>query len=133
MSGGSILRAALAVVLGVSTVGCGHTYDIEARDNAIHVWLASPALAAEGGRVGALIYVGSEKVVEGRVRFLQGSTYVKLPTVYSAAGPTTVSAVFRGGAVSATETVSVVGESWIVIRLDANRVSIGLQGQQPME
>lgn len=111
-----LLAAALLATGGGLLVGCaGHTYRVEDRDVPVHVWLTAPDLARAGGTLPALIYVGSQKVVEGNVTFEAGRPTVALPTAYVRAGPTQVSAVLGDGALSAAQSVEVEGESWLQV------------------
>jgi hypothetical protein len=122
------LAAALGLLL---LVACAHDYGLENRDIPVHVWMSAPEVSARGGSLAALVYVGSEKVVEGPVAFPRGVGYVELPTVYLRHGDVTVSAVLQGGAMNGTEEVTVEGESWILIQAASRGVEISLSRRQP--
>ena len=85
-----------------------------------------------GGRIHALIYVGSYKVVEGPVEFRAGVPTVALPTVYMNVGDVTVSAVLAGGSITATRSVEIEGESWIEVIVKARGVRIVHSETQPL-
>jgi hypothetical protein len=122
---------AVAALLLLSLAACAHDYGLEDLEVPVHVWLRAPALVAQGGRLDALIYVDAKKAVEGPVTFAPGATYVELPPVYVPAGSRTVSAVFRGGAASATEEVSIDGETWVVVTVAGGSVGIEAEDRQP--
>jgi hypothetical protein len=116
----------------VGFAGCAkHGYRVEQREIPVHVWLTAPELAATGGSIHALVYVGSQKVVEGRVTFEPGKPTVALPTAYVRAGSTQVSAVLGDGAMSAENTLGVDGESWLQVLLRGRTVTLRLTNAQP--
>jgi hypothetical protein len=119
------------LLLGLAVTACAHDYDVENRDTPVHVWLSAPDLGPEGGRVNALIYVGSEKAVEGPVRFPPGVAHVKLPTLFMTTGDKTVSAVIQGGALSATDEVEIEGESWVQVVVRRGSVEIVFREEEP--
>jgi hypothetical protein len=116
----------------MATTGCSsHGYRVEQRDVPVHVWLTAPELALAGGSIPALVYVGSQKVVEGNVTFEPGKATVALPTAYVRAGSTPVSAVLGDGAMSANDTFGVEGESWLQITVRGRTASLRLTERQP--
>lgn len=127
-----LTAAALLATWGGLLAGCaGHTYRVEDRDVPVHVWLTAPDLAPSGGTLPALVYVGSQKVVEGNVTFEAGRPTVQLPTAYVRAGPTQVSAVLGDGALSAAQSVGVEGESWLQILVRGRGASLRFSENAP--
>lgn len=127
-------RTALLLVLAalVTATGCRNDFSVEQRETPVHVWLHAPDLAPAGGTVNALIYVGSEKVVEGPVRFPPGVLNVEFPTVFMPAGANkTVSVVLNGGEISATDRVNVSGDTWVQISVRGRRIEIKGYGREP--
>ena len=113
------------LLLLVFCVACANsTFDVENRQTPVHVWLTIPELAETGGTIGALVYVGAEKVVEGPIRYPRGIGSVRLPTVYVTAGQKRVSAVFRNGALSANTNINVQAETWVQITIRGRQVLI---------
>jgi hypothetical protein len=123
---GALLLAGLLLA-----AGCAHDYGLENLEVPVHVWLRAPRVAVAGGSLDALIYVDSQKAWEGPVEIPRGATHVELPSVYVPVGDRRVSAVIGGGAASATDEVSIEGESWIVVTADGSRVSIAAEDRQP--
>jgi len=111
---------------------CAHDFTVENRETPVHVWLTAPDLVATGGTIDVLIYVGSEKVVQGPVRFPAGVGHIVLPTVYLTAGPKVVSAVVRGGTASTTKTVPVAGETWLHVVVQGRTVTVNSYNGQPI-
>lgn len=128
-----LLFAAAAVLLGGVCGSCTHDYGLENRESPVHVWLTASDLAKTGGEIRALVYVGAEKAVEGPVRFPCGTPHVELPILYMTSGDKTVSAVFEGGAFSATEEVEVDGETWIQIVIRGRRVLVNATDEEPRQ
>ena len=120
------------VLVGLAVAACAHDYDVENRDTPVHVWLSAPDLGAESRVVNALIYVGSEKAVEGPVRFPPGVAHVRLPTLFMTTGDKTVSAVIQGGALSATDEVEIEGESWVQVVVRQRSVEIVFREEEPI-
>jgi hypothetical protein len=124
--------AALLTCALLTAVGCqSHGYRVEQRDVPVHVWLTAPDLAQTGGSIPALVYVGSQKVVEGNVTFEPGRPSVALPTAYVRAGSTPVSAVLGDGTMTADDTFGVDGESWLQITVRGRVTSLRLTERQP--
>ena len=111
--------------------GCGTSRIVENRETPVHVWLTIPAMAAQGGQVQALVYVGSHKVVEGPVVFPQGVSTVNLPTAFLPAGDKRVSVVLDGGRRAANDAVDIQQESWIQIIVEGGRIRIRHEDEQP--
>ena len=125
-------RLLLALVLALAMPACGsNTFDVEGRETPVNVWLTVPHLAAEGGRIDALIYIGPYKVVQGPVRFDKGSPTVNLPPLYLRAGGYDVAAVVDNGRFSVRERVTIAQESWVQIILRGNRLILEFDGRQP--
>jgi hypothetical protein len=121
--------AILALLLGLA--GCTHESVVEQRETPVHVWVSAPAIGARGGSLEALIYVGSEKAVEGRLEFPRGVSTVVLPTLYVNAGEKLVQAVLARGAITASERLRIREESWIHVTLKDRTATIRLQEEQP--
>lgn len=121
-----VLAAALALP------ACAHDFTVENRETPVHVWLTAPDLVAQGGTIDVLIYVGSEKVIQGPVHFPAGVGHIVLPTVYVTAGPTVVSAVVRGGTAGTTKTVPVAGETWLHVVVQGRTVLVNSYNGQPI-
>jgi hypothetical protein len=132
--GAALLSAALLGVglLGVGLLGgCAHDFAVERRDTPVHVWISAPALGARGASIPALVYVGSEKAVEGTIAFPQGTSTVILPTIRMTEGKWLVQAVFAGGAITVSDDVHVKGETWIEILIQNRAATIHTSDQQP--
>lgn len=124
--------ALLAVAATVLLSACGsHPYRVEEREVAVHVWLTAPDLAAQGGSIDALVYVGPAKVVEGPVRFEAGKPTVALPTAYVRAGTVSVSAVLGGGVSATNDRVAIEGESWVQVTLRGRAATLRVSEEQP--
>lgn len=113
------------------SASCSRTWDVERRETPVHVWLTVPELAANGGQVNALIYVGPYKVVQGPVVFPKGGPTVNLPTLFIRSGERIVSGVVDRGRASATATVVIEDETWIQITVRGNTMSIRKADEQP--
>lgn len=124
------MGAALAAVV-LLACGCGTTYDVERRETPVHVWLTAPDLAAGGGQLDALIYVGPYKVVQGPVHFPRGGPTVNLPALFIRTGQRVVSVVIDRGRLSTTQTVEIQQESWIQIVVRGGGIAIRVHEQQP--
>jgi len=122
-----LLLAALALALPA----CGHTYEVESRETRVNVWLTAPSIAAEGGSIDALIYVGPYKVVEGPVQFPKGVSTVILPPLFIRSGQRKVSVVLGGGRYTATSNVKIEREGWIDITLRSRALSIAFTEVEP--
>ncbi len=127
----SILCVAVAGLALLASGACAHDYGIENRETPVHVWITAPGMAAEGGTIDALVYLGALKVVEGPVTFPPGVPTVNLPTVYARVGEVECSAVLNGGAVTVRETVEIEGESWVQIIVTGRAATIELSEEQP--
>ena len=103
----------IAALLAASVLGLtacrSHAYRVEQREVPVHVWITAPDLAARGGSLQALVYVGPQKVVEGRVSFEPTRPTVALPDAYVRAGATAVSVVLGDGAMTVNQTVDIDG------------------------
>ena len=128
-----LLRTAalLMAVVGLLTACRSHAYRVEQREIPVHVWLTAPDLAQTGGSMSALVYVGSQKVVEGNVTFEPGRPTVALPTAYVRAGSTPVSAVLGGGTASVDDSFGVDSESWLQITVRGRTASLRFSERQP--
>lgn len=131
---GNVTRRPHPLLLGLVLLlcaGCRTSWGVENREVPVHVWLTAPGLATQGGTLQALVYVGSEKVVEGPVRFPAGVPTIMLPTAYVRAGDRLVSAVIGGGRLVAREEVEIEGESWVQIVVGPTSVGITYSETQP--
>ena len=127
-----VRTAALLAILGGGSAGCAsHTYRVEERDVPVHVWITAPDLATSGGTLPALVYVGSQKVVEGNVTFEPGKPTVRLPTAYVRAGPTQVSAVLGDGALSASQSFGVQDEAWLQVMVRGRAATLKFTKNAP--
>ncbi len=125
-------RLLLILALSLAAPACGsHSFDVEGRETPVNVWLTVPELAAEGGSIDALIYIGPYKVVQGPVVFEKGSPTVNLPALYLRAGGYDVAAVLDNGRVSVRERVQIESESWVQIILRGNRLILEYDERQP--
>ena len=124
-------RLLTTAVLALLAPACAHHYDVEARETRVNVWLTVPALAEQGGRMDALIYVGPYKVVQGPVVFTKGSPTVNLPPLYIREGTRDVAAVLDGGRYSVRESIEIHDESWIQLILRDGRLSVLYDDEQP--
>ncbi len=133
MTGSNVKRPTLPLLtlLALGLAACSTTYGVENREVPVHVWITAPHLAEQGGTLQALIYVGSEKVIDGPVRFPQGVPTITLPTAYVRAGDRLVSAVVGTGRLSAREEVEIEGEGWVQVVVAPNSVGIGHSETQP--
>lgn len=122
-----LLLAALVLPLP----SCGHTFEVESRETRVNVWLTAPAVAAEGGSIDALIYVGPYKVVEGPIQFPKGVNTVILPAQYIRSGQRKVSVVLGDGRYTATANINVQREGWIDITLRSRVCSIVFTEVEP--
>ena len=124
-----------AALLTGSVLGLGactsHAYRVEQREVPVHVWITAPELAARGGSLPALIYVGPQKVVEGNVTFEPSRPTVALPDAYVRAGPTTVSVVLGDGAMAVNQTVNVEGEGWLQVMVRGQAATLRHTRTQP--
>jgi len=127
------LTVGFVLLLGASlgSSACQSSFDLEGRDVRVNVWLTDPSMAAQGGQVQALIYVGAVKVVDGPVVFPQGASTVSLPPVYVRSGDTRVSAVLRQGALAIQDEVDIEGESWIQFVVRGRELDLEFDDQQP--
>jgi hypothetical protein len=128
----SLSRLAAVVLLALALSACAHDYLVENRLTPVHVWLSAPELAAAGGQVEALIYVGSEKVVEGPVAFPVGVSTVTFPTIHLNAGSRLVQVILAGGTITASEQVVVSQEAWIHVTLARGVATIATADEQPV-
>jgi hypothetical protein len=123
---------ALLTLLAPALAGCaGHAYRVEQREVPVHVWITAPELAARGGSLPALVYVGPQKVVEGNVTFEPSKPTVALPDAYVRAGATPVSVVLGDGAMAVNQTVNVDGESWLQVTVRGRTATLRLTKDQP--
>lgn len=120
--------AALLLGLGACT---SHSYRVEQREVPVHVWITAPEVAARSGSLPALVYVGPQKVVEGRVAFEPNRPTVALPNAYVRSGPTPVSVVLGDGAMAVNQTVNVEGEAWLQVIVRGNTASLRQTKDQP--
>lgn len=128
----ALLLLALLLLPPALLTGCSNpAYLVEQREVPVHVWLSAPDLAAQGGSVQALIYVGPQKVVEGPVRFEAGRGTVELPSAYVRAGEVTISAVLDGGSASASDRVEIGSEAWVHVTLRGRAASLRVSETQP--
>jgi hypothetical protein len=132
MASGPATRLAFALLLAAGLTSCTHNYRVEERETPVHVWIVAPALAATGGSIKALVYVGAEKAVDGTVRFPPGVSTVVLPTLHLRAGNRLVQAVMDQGTIVGSETVTIEGESWIQVQLSGRSVRIVHSEEQPL-
>ena len=121
----------MLAVLALPLPSCGHTFALESRETRVNVWLTAPAVAAEGGSIDALIYVGPYKVVEGPVQFPKGVNTVILPPLYIRSGQRKVSAVLGGGRYTAAANINVEREGWVDITLRSRALSITFTEVEP--
>jgi len=127
-----ILALLLIAALALTVSGCGsHSFDVEDRQTRVNVWLTAPAVAAQGGSIDALIYVGPYKVVEGPVDFPQGVNTVILPPIYIRGGQRKVSVVLAGGRYKATSNINVRRESWLDITLRNRALRVNFMEGEP--
>jgi hypothetical protein len=124
------LVAALGLLLALPC--CASDYLVESRLTPVHVWLSAPELAAAGGSVDALIYVGSEKVVEGPVAFPAGVSTVTFPTIHVNGGERLVQVVLAGGTITASQPVVVSRETWVHVTLTRGVARIASDDEQPL-
>ena len=97
----------------------------------VHVWITAPELAARGGSLQALVYVGPQKVVEGWVAFEPTRPTVALPDAYVRAGATTVSVVLADGSMSVNQTVNIDGEAWLQVTVRGGAATLRHTQTQP--
>lgn len=121
----------LLLGLALLASACAHDYSVENRDTPVHVWITAPDLAASGGTLTALVYVGGQKAVEGPITFAPGKPTVALPSVHLRSGTVPISAVLFDGAVSETENASIEQESWVQIIVRGKTASIRVTEEQP--
>ncbi len=131
------LRALLILVLASGALALGapacasHSFDVEGRETQINIWLTVPHLAAEGGTIDALVYIGPYKVVQGPVVFEKGSPTVNLPPLFIRSGAYDVAAVLDGGRFSVRENLDIEDESWVQVVLRDNRITLEYDDEQP--
>jgi hypothetical protein len=129
------VRLRIAAPLAALFLGLGgcttHAYRVEQREVPVHVWITAPEVAARGGSLPALVYVGPQKVVEGRVTFEASKPTVALPNAYVRAGPTPVSVVLGDGAMAVHQTVEVDGEAWLQVMVRGNVATLRQSKDQP--
>jgi len=125
------LRTLIILVLALGAPACAHSFDVEARETRINVWLTVPHLAKEGGTINALIYVGPYKVVQGPIVFEKGSPTVNLPPLFIRSGSYDVAAVLDGGRFSVRENLDIEDESWVQVILRDTRISLEYDDEQP--
>jgi hypothetical protein len=125
------LRTLIILILAIGAPACAHSFDVEARETRINLWLTVPHLAKEGGTIEALIYVGPYKVVQGPVVFEKGSPTVNLPPLFIRAGSYDVAAVLDGGRFSVRENLDIEDESWVQVVLRENRITLEYDDEQP--
>lgn len=111
--------------------GCSATYSLEDRDTPVHVWISAPDVAARGGRLPALVYVGGQKAVDGEIAFQPQLPTVVLPSLTVKSGPVRVSAVLFDGATSVQEDIEVEGECWVQVVVRGSSAVIFASEQQP--
>jgi hypothetical protein len=104
---------------------------VEQREVPVHVWITAPEVAARGGSLPALVYVGPQKVVEGRVTFEASKPTVALPNAYVRAGATPVSVVLGDGAMAVHQTVDIDGEAWLQVFVRGNAATLRHSKDQP--
>ena len=121
----------LTLIAALTLGACATTAEVEGQETRLNVWLTVPALAENGGRIDALIYVGPYKVVEGPVDFPKGTPTVNLTPLYLGAGRRDVSVVLAGGRYSARDSVTVERESWIRVTLIDSSLRIDFDDEQP--
>jgi hypothetical protein len=130
---GQALRT--AALLAGSILGFGgcisHDYRVEQREVPVHVWITAPDVAARGGSLQALIYVGSQKVVEGWVAFESARPTVALPDAYVRAGATSVSVVLADGSMTVNQTVNIEGEAWLQVTVRGGAATLRHTRTQP--
>jgi hypothetical protein len=119
------------MTLAVLAPCCAHSFDVENRETRVNVWLTAPHLAAEGGTLYALIYVGPYKVVEGPVKFTKGGPTVNLPPLYIRGGNRKVTAVLAKGRFNVATQVEIEEESWIQVVLSNGKARIDFAETQP--
>lgn len=124
-----LLLLALLGLLGLP--GCAATYSLEDRDTPVHVWISAPGLAAQGGRLPALVYVGGQKAVDGEIAFQPGLPTVVLPSLTVKSGPVRVSAVLFDGATSVQDDIEVEGECWVQVVVRGTSAVLFVSEQQP--
>ncbi len=124
----ALLLAAWTPCLG----SCAHSYELERRDTPLHVWLTAPEMAARGGQMQALIYVGPYKVVEGPVVFPQGVSTVRLPSLHVRTGSHRVSVVLRGGRPSLAQDIVLEREAWLHVVVRGAEASLQQLEKQPI-
>lgn len=124
-------RAAVLLAGLLALAGCAGTYSLEDRDTPVHVWITAPDVAAAGGTLPALVYVGGQKVVDGTIAFQPGLPTVVLPSVTAKTGPTRVSAVLFDGATSVQEDIEVEGECWVQVVVRGSSAVLFTSEQQP--
>ena len=126
-------KSALLTVLFLALAACASApFDVENRDTPIHVWVTAPELArGAGGTVDLLIHVAGQKVLEGPVRIPPGTPTIQLPTVYARSGPTTISAILRGGRGVTQQRVKIDGESWVQIIVNGSQLRVIATDNQP--
>jgi hypothetical protein len=124
--------AALLAATALGLAACtSHDYRVEQREVPVHVWITAPEMAARGGSLPALVYVGPQKVVEGNVAFESTRPTVALPDAYVRAGPTTVSVVLGDGAMTVNQTVNVEGEGWLQVMVRGQTATLRHTKTQP--
>jgi hypothetical protein len=126
------LGLGVGLPLALALSACAHDYLVEDRLTPVHVWLSAPEIAARGGGVDALVYVGGEKVVEGPVAFAPGVSTVTFPTIHVNSGSRLVQVVLARGTITASQEVNVTGETWIHVTLDRGAVRITSDDEQPL-
>ncbi|MFV1959736.1 MAG: hypothetical protein ACC662_10035, partial [Planctomycetota bacterium] len=112
---------------------CAPSFSVENRETPVHVLLAVPEFACEGGLIDASIRIDGRTVVSGPIRFPRGVTDVILPTLYLRDGEgKSVEAVLDGGRIRTRASFPLRGETWvrIVVRRQAARVEVS--GQTPI-
>jgi hypothetical protein len=130
-----VARLRIAALLAPLLLGCAgcttHAYRVEQREVPVHVWITAPEVAARGGSLSALVYVGPQKVVEGRLTFERDRPTVALPDAYVRAGATPVSVVLGDGAMTVNQTVEVDGEAWLQVVVRGTTASLRKTDRQP--
>jgi hypothetical protein len=118
----------LLALAALVAAGCRTSWTVENRDTPVHVWLTSPELAATGGTIRALVYVGSHKAVDGPVTFPRGVENVVLAPLRMPSGNKRVSVVVDGGRLSTATDVDVVGPTWIRATVTSRGIAIDRAG-----
>ncbi|MDA1194632.1 MAG: hypothetical protein O2894_05555 [Planctomycetota bacterium] len=127
-----IVRCLLALLVAWALTSCAsHDYGVEGRETPVHVWLTVPELAAQGGQIDALIYIGPYKAVQGPVQFRAGSPTVNLTTLFIRAGSYDCAAVLDNGRLNVRERFDISGECWVQVVLKGGRLSLTFDDRQP--